>query len=131
MLKDYNRLVENPEWKKRRGHGGPAHETILLTNRPARQPNERIIFLLPESTEIRDVRVSNCNLEANVFDYNTVWNGGKEPIRTGMKGYRAVGAPDRSHPESGIPRPRRNSSSKTRTRRRPRAGTGTTSSTRT
>ena len=27
-----------------------------------------------------------------MFDYNTIWNGGKEPIRTGMKGYRAVGA---------------------------------------
>ena len=93
MLKDYNRLVENPEWKKMRGMAVPPKETILPDGTVMRGNRiERNIFYYPRQPKSRYIRVSNCNLEANVFDYNTVWNGGKEPIRTGMKGYKAVGA---------------------------------------
>ena len=93
MLNDYNRLVENPEWKKMRGMAVPPKETILPDGTVMRGNRiERNIFYYPSQPKSGYVRVSNCNLEANVFDYNTIWNGGKEPIRTGMTGYRAVGA---------------------------------------
>ncbi len=105
MLKDYNRLVENPEWKKMRGMAEPPKETILPDGTVMRGNRvERNIFYYPRQPKSRYVRISNCSLEANVFDDNTVWNGGEEPIRTGMKGVGAVQAdltgsiPDREFP---------------------------------
>ncbi len=91
MVKDYNRLVENPEWKKMRGMAVPPKETILPDGNVMRGNRlERNIFYYPKQPKSRYIRVSNCNLEANVFDNNIVFNGGKEPILTGMKGYKAV-----------------------------------------
>ncbi|NQT15292.1 MAG: right-handed parallel beta-helix repeat-containing protein [Planctomycetes bacterium] len=93
MLKRYNQLVENPEWKKMRGMAVPPKETILPDGTVMRGNRiERNVFYYRKQPKSRYVRVSNCNLEANVFDYNTIWNGGKEPIRTGKKGYKVVGA---------------------------------------
>ena len=93
MVKDYNRLVENPEWKKMRGMAVPPKETILADGTVMRGNRvERNIFYYPGQPKSRYIRISNCNLEANVFDYNTVWNGGQEPILTGRKGYKAAKA---------------------------------------
>ncbi|MDZ7620487.1 MAG: right-handed parallel beta-helix repeat-containing protein, partial [Patescibacteria group bacterium] len=91
MLKSYERLVENPEWKKMRGMAVPPKETILPDGTVMRGNRvERNIFYYPQQSKSRYIRVSNCNLEANVFDHNVVWNGGEEPIRTGKTGYKAV-----------------------------------------
>ncbi|NLY00940.1 MAG: right-handed parallel beta-helix repeat-containing protein [Rhodopirellula sp.] len=93
MVKDYSRLVENPEWKKMRGMAVPPKETILPDGTVMRGNRiERNIFYYPRQPKSQYIRISNCNLEANVFDRNIVWNGGEEPIRTGKKGYRIVGA---------------------------------------
>ena len=93
MLKRYNELVENPEWKKMRGMAVPPKETILPDGTVMRGNRiERNIFYYPGQPKSRYIRINNCNLEANVFDHNTVWNGGEEPIRTGKKGYKAVAA---------------------------------------
>ncbi len=91
MLKAYNRRIENPEWKKMRGMAVPPKETILPDGTVMRGNRvERNIFYYPKQPKSRYVRASNCNFEANIFDYNTVWNGGEEPIRTGRKGYESV-----------------------------------------
>ena len=93
MVKDYNRLVQNPEWKKMRGMAVPPKETILPDGTVMRGNRiERNIFYYPKQPRSRYIRVSRCNLQANIFDYNTVWNGGKEPVKTGERGYKAVGA---------------------------------------
>ena len=93
MVKDYNRLVENPEWKKMRGMAVPPKETVLADGTVMRGNRiERNIFYYPNQPNSRYIRVHNCNLEANTFDYNTVWNGGKEPVKTGMQGFKAVTA---------------------------------------
>ncbi len=100
MLEDYNRLVENPEWKKMRGMAVPPKKTILADGTVMRGNRiERNIFYYPRQPKSHYVRVSNCNLEANIFDHNTIWNGGEEPIYTGMKDYQVAGA-DRT---DGIP----------------------------
>jgi parallel beta-helix repeat protein len=91
MLDAYNQLIRNPAWKKMRGMAVPPKETILADGTVMRGNRiERNIFYYPQQPQSRYVRISNCNLEANVFDHNLVWNAGQEPIRTGMKGYRAV-----------------------------------------
>jgi parallel beta-helix repeat protein len=93
MLKSYNELVQNPAWKKMRGMAVPPKETILPDGTVMRGNRiERNIFYYPRQPKSRYVRVSNCNLEANVFDDNTIWNGGQEPILTGRSGYKVVGA---------------------------------------
>lgn len=93
MVKEYDRLVKNPEWKKMRGMAVPPKETILADGTVMRGNRvERNIFYYPGQPTSRYVRVANCNLQANVFDHNIVWNGGKEPPATGMKGYKAVKA---------------------------------------
>jgi len=93
MVKDYDRLVENPEWKKMRGMAVPPKETILPDGTVMRGNRvERNIFYYPCQPKSRYVRVSNCNLEANIFDHNTVWNGGAEPILTGRQGTGKVQA---------------------------------------
>ena len=93
MLKAYNQLVQNPEWKKMRGMAVPPKETILPDGTVMRGNRiERNIFYYPKQPGSRYIRVSRCNLQANIFDYNTVWNGGKEPVKTGKRGYKAVGA---------------------------------------
>ena len=93
MLKRYDQLVANPKWKKMRGMAVPPKETILPDGTVMRGNRiERNIFYYPRQPKSRYVRVSRCNLEANVFDHNTIWNGGREPIYTGRKGYKAVTA---------------------------------------
>ena len=48
MLNDYNRLVENPEWKKMRGMAVPPKETILPDGTVMRGNRiERNIFYYP------------------------------------------------------------------------------------
>ena len=81
MLRRYNELVENPEWKKMRGMAVPPKDTILPDGTIMRGNRiERNIFYYPGQPKSRYIRISNCNLEANVFDHNIVWNGGEEPI---------------------------------------------------
>ena len=93
MLEAYNRLVENPEWKKMRGMAVPPKETILPDGTVMRGNRvERNIFYYPRQPESRYIRISNCNLEANVLDRNTVWNGGEQPVKTGKTGYKGVKA---------------------------------------
>ena len=104
MVKDYNRLVENPAWKKMRGMAVPPKETILPDGTVMRGNRvERNIFYYPKQPKSRYIRISNCNLQANVFDYNTIWNGGDEPILTGMKGYKAVADLTASIPNREFP----------------------------
>ena len=43
---------------------------------------ERNIFYFPKQPESLYVRHDLCSLEANAFDWNLVWNGGK-PVKTG------------------------------------------------
>ncbi|MDY0170831.1 MAG: right-handed parallel beta-helix repeat-containing protein [Thermoguttaceae bacterium] len=93
MLKAYERLVENPEWKKMPGMAVPPKESILPDGTVMRGNRiERNIFYYPQQPKSRYVRISNCNLQENVFDHNILWNGGEEPIRTGTTGYKAVNA---------------------------------------
>ena len=93
MLEAYNRLVANPEWKKMRGMAVPPKETILPDGTVMRGNRiERNIFYYPRQPKSRYLRISNCNLEANVFDHNLVWNGGEDPVTTGRTGYKAVNA---------------------------------------
>ena len=107
MLKNYNELVQNPEWKNMRGMAVPPKETILPDGTVMRGNRvERNIFFYPKQPGSRYARVGNCNFEANLFDHNMIWSGGKEPIRTGMNGYKAVTAdrsdriPKRDFPEA-------------------------------
>ena len=107
MLKAYNQLVENPEWKKMRGMAVPPKETILPDGTVMRGNRvERNIFYYPQQPKSRYLRISNCNLEANIFDDNTIWNGGAEPVKTGMKGGEKVQAdlteniPNREFPDA-------------------------------
>ncbi|QNN23594.1 hypothetical protein HED60_15350 [Planctomycetales bacterium ZRK34] len=91
MLKAYNRLVENPEWKKMRGMSVPPKQTILPDGTVMRGNRiERNIFYYPKQPKSDYIRISNCNLRANTIDHNILWNGGQQPIYTGFKGYKQV-----------------------------------------
>ncbi|MDD3587327.1 MAG: right-handed parallel beta-helix repeat-containing protein [Thermoguttaceae bacterium] len=84
MLKAYDRLIANPQWKKMRGmHISPADPflpdgTIMRGNRI-----ERNIFYYPDQPESKYMSVRQVNFEYNSIDYNVVWNGGKVPVNTG------------------------------------------------
>ena len=100
MLKSYNELVTNPEWKKMRGMAVPPKETILPDGTVMRGNRiERNIFYYPQQPKSKYIRAHACNLEANIFDHNVVWNGGKEPVYTGRTGYTTVG----NNLSAGIP----------------------------
>ena len=91
MLKQYEELMTNPEWAKMRGmHVSPADPflpdgTIMRGNKI-----ERNIFYYPGQPESRYIRENNVNLQQNTIDYNTVWNGGKEPIRTTRQAFKST-----------------------------------------
>jgi len=89
MLKDYQRLMANPAWAAMRGmHVSPANPfladgTIMRGNKITRN-----IFYYPHQPESRYIRENGVNLQANTIDFNTVWNGGKVPVKTGKQGFR-------------------------------------------
>jgi parallel beta-helix repeat protein len=116
MLKRYNELVKNPEWKKMRGMAVPPKETILPDGTVMRGNRiERNIFYYPKQPKSKYIRIHNCNLEANTIDHNIVWNGGQEPIYTGKKGYKDLGVdladaiPNRQFPAASDDMQKRNS----------------------
>jgi parallel beta-helix repeat protein len=91
MLKQYNELMANPAWGKMRGmHVSPADPflpdgTIMRGNRI-----ERNIFYYPDQPDSRYIRENGVNLHHNVIDHNTVWNGGKVPVKTGKQEYKSA-----------------------------------------
>jgi len=91
MLKKHNELLKNPEWAKMRGmHVSPADPflpdgSIMRGNRI-----ERNIFYYPDQPQSHYIKASNVNLEYNTIDYNTVWSGSGNLIRTGRQEYNKV-----------------------------------------
>ena len=92
VLKLYNDLIENPEWKKMRGMEISPEDpylpdgTIMRGNRI-----ERNVFYYPDQPDSTYVRASACNLEYNIIDYNVIWNGGGKPIKTGRQNFESTG----------------------------------------
>lgn len=92
LVKQYNARIENPAWKEMRGMEVTPEDpylpdgTIMHGNRI-----ERNIFYYPEQPDSTYVRATNCNFESNTIDYNVVWNGGGEPIKTGRKSFKPTG----------------------------------------
>ncbi len=92
VVREYNRLVQNPEWKKMRGMEITPEDpylpdgTIMRGNRI-----ERNVFYYPDQPESVYARASNCNLEHNIIDHNIVWNGGTGPVKTGRKNIKSTG----------------------------------------
>jgi parallel beta-helix repeat protein len=89
MLKEYERLMVNPQWATMRGmHVSPANPflpdgTIMRGNQITKN-----IFYYPEQPESRYIRENNVNLQANTIDSNLVWNGGRVPVKTGKQGFK-------------------------------------------
>ncbi|MDO4575564.1 MAG: right-handed parallel beta-helix repeat-containing protein [Planctomycetia bacterium] len=88
MVQDYNKRIENPQWKKMRGMDY-SPENPFLQDGTVMQGNEveRNIFYYPDQPESTYVRQNGVNLESNRLDRNVVWNGGKVPIKTGKQGF--------------------------------------------
>jgi len=89
MLKDYEKLMTNPEWANMRGmRVSPANPflpdgTIMRGNRITRN-----IFYYPNQPDSRYIRENGVNLEYNTINSNTVWNGGTLPIKTGRQAFK-------------------------------------------
>ncbi|HQA37392.1 MAG TPA: NosD domain-containing protein, partial [Kiritimatiellia bacterium] len=91
MLKDYERLMANPEWAAMRGmHVSPADPflpdgTVMRGNRITRN-----IFYYPNQPGSTYVRENGVNLAHNIINSNLVWNGGGAPVKTGRQGVKQV-----------------------------------------
>lgn len=89
MLKEYERLMTNPAWASMRGmHVSPAAPflpdgTIMRGNVITRN-----IFYYPNQPDSRYIRENGVNLQHNTIDSNIVWNGGKEPVKTGRQAFK-------------------------------------------
>jgi parallel beta-helix repeat protein len=89
MLKEYEKLMVNPAWKAMRGmHVSPADPflpdgTIMRGNIITKN-----IFYYPNQPDSRYIRENGVNLQHNTIDFNTVWNGGKVPVKTGKQGFK-------------------------------------------
>ena len=91
MLKAHNKLLENPEWKKMRGmHVSPADPFLPDGTMMRGNKVERNIICYVDQPDSEYIRAANVNFEYNSIDYNTVWNGGKVPVKTGKKGYKDI-----------------------------------------
>ncbi|MDA3926919.1 MAG: right-handed parallel beta-helix repeat-containing protein [Kiritimatiellae bacterium] len=89
MLKKHNELLKNPEWAKMRGmHVSPEDPFLPDGNMMRGNKVERNIFYYPNQPKSRYIKATNVNMEYNTIDYNTIWNGGKTPIKTGKSGYK-------------------------------------------
>jgi parallel beta-helix repeat protein len=91
MLKEYEKLMVNPAWASMRGmHVSPANPflpdgTIMRGNRISKN-----IFYYPNQPNSRYISENGVNLQYNTIDYNTVWNGGAAPVKTGKQGFKQV-----------------------------------------
>lgn len=89
MLKEYGKLMVNPAWKAMRGmHVSPADPflpdgTVMRGNKITKN-----IFYYPSQPDSHYIRENNVNLQHNRIDFNTVWNGGKTPVKTGRQGFK-------------------------------------------
>lgn len=90
MIKNYNKLMENPEWAKQRGMN-VSPENPYLPDGTIMHDNQvnHNIFYYPEQPNSRYVSENGINLESNKIDYNVVWNGGTVPVITKKQAYRA------------------------------------------
>lgn len=83
MIDRYTRAMKQPGWGQMRGFIDPRtavgreDKTIMVGNWV-----ERNIFYFPGYPSSIYVRHTNCNLNANAFDWNLVWNG-TDRINTG------------------------------------------------
>lgn len=93
MLADYNRLMTNPAWAGMRGmQVSPASPflpdgTIMRGNRITRN-----IFYYPDQPDSGYIRENGVNLQHNIVNSNTVWNGGTRPVKTGRQAFKPAGA---------------------------------------
>ena len=89
MLKEYEKLMVNPAWATMRGmRVSPANPflpdgTIMRGNQITKN-----IFYYPGQPNSRYIGENNVNLQYNTIDYNTVWNGGVAPVKTGKQGFK-------------------------------------------
>ena len=106
MLNDYNRLVENPEWKKMRGMAVPPKETILPDGTVMRGNRiERNIFYYPSQPKsaVRPRFQLQSRSQCVRLQHRLERWQRTDPHRyEGLPGRRR--RPDRPHPESGISR---------------------------
>ena len=76
MIDRYSRAIKQPGWAQMRGFIDPKaalgreDKTIMTGNWV-----ERNIFYFPKYPDSIYTRHTNCNLTANAFDWNLVWNG--------------------------------------------------------
>ena len=76
MIDRYSRAIKQPGWAQMRGFIDPRtalgreDKTIMTGNWV-----ERNIFYFPNYPDSIYTRHTNCNLSANAFDWNLVWNG--------------------------------------------------------
>ncbi|MBR2695195.1 MAG: right-handed parallel beta-helix repeat-containing protein [Thermoguttaceae bacterium] len=76
MIDRYTRAIKQPGWAQMRGFIDPRtavgrdDKTIMTGNWV-----ERNIFYFPSYPDSIYTRHSNCNLTANAFDWNLIWNG--------------------------------------------------------
>lgn len=91
VLKEYEKLMANPEWAKMRGmnvspadpflpDGTVMHDNVITRN----------IFYYPEQPASRYIRENGVNLRSNVINSNLLWNGGAAPVLTGKQAYKAT-----------------------------------------
>jgi parallel beta-helix repeat protein len=89
MLEEYQKLMTNPAWAAMRGmQVSPANPflpdgTIMRGNRITRN-----IFYYPHQPDSRYISENGVNLHDNTIDSNTVWNGGKVPVKTGKQAFK-------------------------------------------
>ena len=89
MLKEYEKLMVNPAWAAMRGmHVSPVNPflpdgTIMRGNKITKN-----IFYYPSQPNSRYVSENRVNLQYNTIDFNTVWNGGRMPVKTGKQGFK-------------------------------------------
>lgn len=83
MIERYEKALKQPGWRQMRGMVDPRSvlgredKTIMTGNWV-----ERNIFYYPNQPDATYARHLNCDLTANAFDWNLIWNGGGA-VRTG------------------------------------------------
>jgi len=91
MLKEYEKLMVNPAWATMRGmHVSPATPFLPDGTNHAGQQDHEEYLLLPQQPESRYIRENGVNLQYNTIDSNTVWNGGRVPVKTGKQGFKRL-----------------------------------------
>ena len=85
MLALHNKLMTNPEWVKMRGmHISPADPFLPDGSIMRGNKIERNIFYYPNQPQSQYIKSSNVNFEYNTIDFNTVWSGVGNAVKTGV-----------------------------------------------